>query len=82
MFIPVDEWLSDESLIDGVSLGKSGGKAYAVSLAQSAYFKNLGLDMQDYYLMIRLVRMDEEDDQRACIQFENSKKAANYLLAR
>lgn len=82
LFLPVSEWVEDESCLENASLVMSGGIAYAVSLGESAYFKSLGLDMQDQYIVIREIRDSEAKDEKFSIQFENSKIAGNYLLSR
>ena len=82
LFLPVSEWVEDGSILEEASLGLSGGVAYAVSLGESAYFKSLGLDMQDQYVVLRQIRASEEKDEKFSIQFENAKIAGNYLLAR
>lgn len=82
LFLPVSEWVEDESCLEDVSLGLSGGEAYAVNLGESAYFKSLGLDMQDQYIVIRQIRASEEKDEKFSIQFENAKIAGGYLLSR
>lgn len=82
LFLPLDEWITDNSLTDGVQLEMAGGKAYGVSLAESAYFKNLGLDMSQQYIVMRTPRDSELKDEKMSAQYENAKKAAEYLLAR
>ncbi len=82
LFVPLSEWVEDESCLDGAAIGKSGGVAYAVSLGESSCLKNLGLNMENQYVVIRKMRNSEEKDEKFSIQFESSKIAGNYLLSR
>lgn len=78
LFSPVEEW-ADE-MPENVSMAH--GIAYGVDLSQSAYFAGIGADMTDCRLMLRAPRYNETDDEKMMIQYENAKRAANYLIAK
>lgn len=82
LFVPVDEWIDNPQDIDGVATGKKNGVSYAVNLGESAYLKELGLNMQDQYIVLRAQRDKELSDEKLGVQYQNAVKACNYLIAR
>ena len=80
MFMQVSEW-ADEMPADNL-LSLSGGKPYAVKLSESKFLSDLGIDMSDCYLMMRLQRNDEKEEDVANTKYQNSLIAANLLIVK
>lgn len=78
-FVPAEEWA--EKLPDNNKLMGVKGVAYAVSLADSGFFAERGIDASKYYILVRNPRYDETDDTEAIARTESAKKIAAYLIA-
>lgn len=77
-FVPVQEW--SNNLPDNSKLMSAKGVAYAVSLADSKFFAERGIDASGYYITVRNPRYDEVDDAVAIARTESAKKIAAYII--
>lgn len=78
LFLPVSEWAS--VMPDDSQVSKADGVPYAVSLSGCTYFEQLGLNLEEQYLLIRNPRNSELEDEELNLQFENAKTAANLII--
>ena len=74
-FATVSEWLTED--VTQEDLFEYNGKAYAVNLQNSKILKDLGLNGQDVYAVLRYNY--KPDDEQLNKEFENAKKILNAL---
>ncbi len=78
VFAPVSDW-TNRDLTDDDVIKDSDGTARAVSLKDSAVFKNAQIPCDDLYIAVKLNGKDDEENTAA---FENSKKIADTLISK
>ncbi len=78
LLAPVAEWA--EVMPESDSLALAQGTPYAVKLADSSLSDELGLKIDDCYLLLRKQRKDEKTDEAGNLRYQSAKNAANLLL--
>ncbi len=76
IFIPANEWLSDENR--GAKLYEYGDGIYAASLKNSKFLKEIGVDSSNMYIAIRINLSPEDAELEK--HFQNCVTFANKLL--
>ena len=76
IYLPVTEWADTMPAED--KLYTKDGVPYAVSLANNQKIKDIGINTDDIYLVLRINYSDKED---MAAKYENAKKLANALIS-
>ena len=76
IYLPVTEWADKLPAED--MLYTKDGVPYAVSLADNQKIKDIGINTDDIYLVLRINYSDKED---IAAKYENAKKLANALIS-
>lgn len=76
IFVPVEHWL--ESEVDEDELYEYAGGVYAISLKDSHFFKEQGIDASDMYMVVK--ENYEPDNKLLQEKFANYAKLANLLI--
>ena len=76
IYLPVTEWA--DTMPDEDKLYTKDGVPYAVSLANNAKLKSIGINTDDIYLALRINYQDGDD---MAAKYENAKKLANALIS-
>lgn len=77
IFVPVSDWC--ESLPANELLYEYEGEAYAVSLKNSAFFREMGIDASNMYVMVKMNYNPEDEDLQNC--YDNCIFLANVLVS-